>query len=97
MENDWLIRARHPEFGDMNMMAVQEEYQRLALSRAIARWIEGVGDVRFLTVEDILIHKTVANRSQEGRCRVDSERLPGTRYELPSALAGQMGHPRPLR
>ena len=65
VENDWLIRARHADFGDVDMMAVQEDYQRLALSRAVARPIEGVGDVRFLTAEDVLIHKTIAYRSQD--------------------------------
>lgn len=65
VENGWLIRARHADFGDVDMMAVQEDYQRLALSRAVAKRIEGVGDVRFLTVEDVLIHKTIAYRSQD--------------------------------
>ena len=65
VENDWLIRARHPQFGDVDMMAVQEEYQRTALSRTAGRWVEGVGEVRFLTVEDVLIHKTIAYRSQD--------------------------------
>lgn len=65
VQNDWLIRAKHADYGDVDMMAVQEDYQRLALSRAVARRIEGVGDVRFLTAEDVLIHKTIAYRSQD--------------------------------
>ena len=65
VESDWLLRARHADLGDVDMMAVQGDYQRLALSRAVARRIEGVGDVRFFTAEDVLIHKTIAYRSQD--------------------------------
>ena len=63
-EDGWLIRARHPEFGDIDVMCVQEEYQRTALSRSVERAVEGVG-VRFLAVEDVIIHKLIANRMQD--------------------------------
>ena len=64
-ENDWLIRASHPNVGHVDVMCVQDAYQRVALSRADVRPVEGVGDVRFLAVEDVLIHKTIASRWQD--------------------------------
>lgn len=64
-ENDWLIRASHPNIGHVDVMSVQDEYQQVALSRAEAKPVHGVGDVRFLAVEDVLIHKTIASRWQD--------------------------------
>ena len=64
-ENDWLIRASHPHVGHLDVMCVQDEYQQVALSRAEVKPVQGVGDVRFLAVEDILIHKTIASRWQD--------------------------------
>ena len=40
-------------------------YQQVALSRAEVKPVHGVGDVRFLAVEDVLIHKTIASRWQD--------------------------------
>lgn len=64
-EDGWLIRARHPEFGDIDVMCVQEEYQRTALSRSVENTVEGMGVARFLAVEDVIIHKLIANRMQD--------------------------------
>lgn len=64
-ENGWLLRASHPDIGRVDVMCVQDEYQQVALSRAGAKRVEGVGDVRFLAVEDVLIHKTIASRWQD--------------------------------
>ena len=61
----WLVRARHPEFGDIDVMSVQEEYQRTALDRAAERTVEGIGVARFLAVEDVIIHKLIANRMRD--------------------------------
>ena len=64
-EDGWLIRARHPEFGDIDVMSAQEEYQRTALHRSVERTVEGMGVARFLAVEDVIIHKLIANRMQD--------------------------------
>ena len=64
-EHGWLIRARHPELGDIDVMCVQEEYQRTALARSVERAVKGVGVVRFLAVEDVIIHKLIANRMKD--------------------------------
>lgn len=61
----WLLRARHPELGDMDVMCVREPYQQTALSRSVEKLIEGVGAVRFLAVEDVIIHKLIANRLRD--------------------------------
>lgn len=65
VEDGWLIRARHPELGDIDVMCVQEEYQRTALARSVERSVKGVGVVRFLAVEDVIIHKLIANRMKD--------------------------------
>ena len=65
VEDGWLIRARHPELGDIDVMCVQEEYQRTALARSVERTVKGVGVVRFLAVEDVIIHKLIANRMKD--------------------------------
>ena len=64
-ENDWLIRASHPDIGHVDLMCVQDEYQEIALTRAEVKPVEGAGEVRFLAVEDILIHKVIASRWQD--------------------------------
>ena len=64
-EDGWLLRARHPRFGDVDVMCVQEEYQRTALSRAVQRAVDGMGVAPFLAVEDVIIHKLIANRLQD--------------------------------
>ena len=61
----WLLRVRHAELGDVDVMRVQEPYQRTALSRSVEKTIEGVGGVRFLAVEDVIIHKLIANRLRD--------------------------------
>ena len=61
----WLIRARHSDFGDIDVLCVQEEYQRTALSRSVERTVEGMGVARFLAVEDVIIHKLIANRMRD--------------------------------
>lgn len=61
----WLLRARHPELGDVDVMCVREPYQQTALSRSVEKAISGVGAVRFLAVEDVLIHKLIANRLRD--------------------------------
>ena len=65
VEYDWLLRASHPNIGRVDVMRVQDEYQQVALSRADVKQVEGVGEVRFLAVEDVLIHKTIASRWQD--------------------------------
>ena len=65
VEDGWLIRARHPELGDIDVMCVQEEYQRTALARSVERTVKSVGVVRFLAVEDVIIHKLIANRMKD--------------------------------
>lgn len=64
-EDDWLLRAGHPNIGRVDVICVQDEYQQIALSRADVKLVEGVGKVRFLAVEDVLIHKTIASRWQD--------------------------------
>ena len=61
----WLLRARHPELGHVDVMCVREPYQQTALSRSVEKAVAGVGAVRFLAVEDVIIHKLIADRLRD--------------------------------
>ncbi len=63
--DNWLVRARHAKFGDVDLMCVQGEYQQAAFGRSVGRQVNGVGIVKFLTPEDVIVHKLIANRHQD--------------------------------
>ena len=60
----WLLRAIHPEHGGLDLIVAETEYQSVALARAAK---SAVGETRAntLTVEDVLIHKLIANRVKD--------------------------------
>ena len=64
-EDEWLMRARHPYLGDINVTCVKEEYQRTALARSVERTVSGARTVRFVAVEDVIIHKLIVNRTED--------------------------------
>ena len=60
-----MLRVFHSEFGAVDFVAVEIEYQRAALRRAREETLaEGIA-TRVLTVEDVIIHKLIAGRSQD--------------------------------
>ena len=61
-QDNWLIRARHDQFGALDLMCVGCAYQQTALDRAVDQPVEGCGPVRFLAPEDVIVHKLIANR-----------------------------------
>lgn len=61
----WLLRAEHPAYGKLDLIATGMEYQEIALARAIdMRLPDGVA-VKVMAVEDVLIHKLIANRDKD--------------------------------
>ena len=60
-----MLRIVHPEFGAVDFVAVEIEYQRAALQRARKETLAGGISTRVLAVEDIIIHKLIAGRSRD--------------------------------
>lgn len=66
----WLLRATHPEHGGLDLVVAETEYQSVALARADesatgSKTATGSVRVKALTVEDVLIHKLIANRAKD--------------------------------
>ena len=66
----WLLRATHPEYGGLDLIVAETEYQSVALARA---GTSAVGEVcaQTLTLEDVLIHKLIADRAKDEADVVD--------------------------
>ena len=66
----WLLRVTHPVHGALDLVVAETEYQAGALARANR---STVGDLRVktLTVEDVIIHKLIANRAKDDADVVD--------------------------
>ena len=60
----WLLRVEHPTLGPADIIAAGVDYQDVALARAQDRTFPGV-TAKVLAVEDVLIHKLIANRAQD--------------------------------
>ena len=62
-----LLRARHSEFGPVDLLIAGTRYQQEALRRALGD-VESVpeaGAVPVLTVEDVIVHKLIAGRYRD--------------------------------
>ena len=60
-----MLRIEHPDLGAADLVAVEVEYQRTALQRAHQETLAGGVNARVLSVEDVVIHKLIANRLQD--------------------------------
>jgi hypothetical protein len=60
-----ILRARHPTYGLADLITAGTEYEREAISRSRAE--EGAADspVRVLAVEDVILFKLIAGRTQD--------------------------------
>lgn len=65
VEEGWLLRLDHVDYGPMDLIAVEMEYQAMALSRAVDTESPGGGSLRVLAPEDIIIHKLLAKRHKD--------------------------------
>ncbi len=63
-EGGWLLRVAHPHHGSLDVIASETDYQQAALARAKVTMF---GDIplRALAVEDVLIHKLIADRYKD--------------------------------
>lgn len=59
-----VLRIRHPDLGLADLLFADTQYQRTALERAHTERLDDL-EVRVLTVEDVLVHKLIAGRSQD--------------------------------
>ena len=62
---DWLLRVMHHTFGSVDFIATGVEYQEVALLRAQPKVFPNGVTAKVLAVEDVLIHKLIANRAQD--------------------------------
>jgi hypothetical protein len=60
-----LLRLRHGEFGVADLLIAGTEYQQEALRRAHLEPLGSGPAIPVLTVEDVIIHKLIAGRSQD--------------------------------
>ena len=65
VEDDWMARVHHPEHGLADIIASGLEYQEIALARSHHARQEDGFVVNYMTVEDIIIHKLIANRHKD--------------------------------
>lgn len=63
--NGWLLRIFQPDVGAVDLVAVETEYQRVALERSHVEELAGGIKARVLSVEDVIIHKLISNRFQD--------------------------------
>lgn len=60
-----ILRLRHPELGAADVVLAETDYQRVALGRADIETLAGGARVRFLRVEDVIVHKLIAGRPRD--------------------------------
>ena len=60
-----LLRIAHHEHGVADLLAVEMDYQRKALGRARTETMSGGITARILAIEDVIVHKLIANRAQD--------------------------------
>ena len=60
-----LLRLGHDEYGLADLMVAGTEYQLHALSRARREPLTGTFAASVLQVEDVIVHKLIANRYQD--------------------------------
>ena len=61
---DWLLRLVHEDFGAIDLILVEDEYQKQAMARSREVNIGG-RMMRALQPEDIVIHKLISHRAQD--------------------------------
>lgn len=62
---DWMLRARHRCFGTVDIIAVAMAYQKQAVERAVVHVLDDGTTIRVLAIEDIIVHKLIADRSKD--------------------------------
>jgi hypothetical protein len=60
-----ILRARHPTYGLADLITAGTEYEREALARSRAEEAAADSPVRVLAVEDVILFKLIAGRTQD--------------------------------
>ena len=60
-----LLRMSHEDLGAIDLIAVQMDYQKIALQRALVHELAERVSVPVLAIEDVLIHKLIAGRHRD--------------------------------
>ncbi len=60
-----MLRARHPCHGLVDIISVGTAYQQQAVERAAVYAADDGTSMRFLAIEDVIIHKLIADRSKD--------------------------------
>lgn len=76
---DWMLRARHAEYGLVDVLSVGMVYQERAVERAVVHVGDDGTQLRVLAIEDVLIHKLIADRSKDA---ADVESILATEPEM---------------
>lgn len=63
-EGDWLLRVVHSRYGSLDVIASETAYQDEALTRAKVTTFGNI-PLRTLAVEDVIIHKLIADRYKD--------------------------------
>ena len=62
---EWMLRAHHRHFGTVDVIAVGMAYQQQAVDRAVVHHVDDSTTLRVLAIEDVIIHKLIADRSKD--------------------------------
>ena len=62
---EWMLRTHHRRFGMVDVIAVGMAYQQQAVDRAVVHDVDASTTVRVLAIEDVIIHKLIADRSKD--------------------------------
>ena len=60
-----MLRARHVEYGSVDLVLAETAYQSEALARAREEVLRDGTRVRVLAIEDVILHKLIAARSRD--------------------------------
>ena len=60
-----MLRAHHRHFGTVDVIAVGMAYQQQAVDRAVVHDVDDSTTLRVLAIEDVIIHKLIADRSKD--------------------------------
>ena len=96
-EGGWLLRVAHPRYGSLDVIASETDYQQAALARAKVTMFGNIS-LRALAVEDVLIHKLIADRYKDDADVDDILRTnPALGRNLSEQVARRVGREGPLR
>ena len=77
---DWMLRARNPESGVVDIISTGMAYQEQAVERAVVHVQDDGTQVRVLAVEDVIVHKLIAGIAARTRRMWNRSSRPSRRW-----------------